>query len=430
MFRQKSMIAALLLATAVSPALAQEVAKPRIDQMKKLVSGKRFGIARETLARDYDRIVEDVITLTEIPAPPFKEEKRARAYMEMLKAHGLTDVEMDAEGNVMGLRKGTGNGPLLVVTAHLDTVFPEATNVKVRREGDRLFAPGVGDATCSLPVLLAYIRAMDAAKISTKSDILFMGNVGEEGPGDLRGMRYLFTKGKYKDRIKQFISFEPGRNRVTNAGVGSKRYKVTFKGPGGHSMGDFGLVNPAYAMANAITEFGKMQVPAKPRTVYNVGIVEGGTSVNSIPFEVAMTIDMRSEGAAELKAEEDYFLALLPKAVAAENAARSTAKGAITFDNKLVGDRPVGATPIEADIVQTAAAAMVAAGVTPRFGAGSTDSNIPMSLGVPAVTLGSGFATQRSHSLEESLLLDKDETVKHMAIGLATVVALAGGTTN
>jgi acetylornithine deacetylase/succinyl-diaminopimelate desuccinylase-like protein len=195
-------------------------------------------------------------------------------------------------------------------------------------------------------------------------------------------------------------------------------------------MGDFGLVNPAYAMANAITEFGKMQVPAKPRTVYNVGIVEGGTSVNSIPFEVAMTIDMRSEGAAELKAEEDYFLALLPKAVAAENAARSTAKGAITFDNKLVGDRPVGATPIDADIVQTAAAAMVAAGVTPRFGAGSTDSNIPMSLGVPAVTLGSGFATQRSHSLEESLLLDKDETVKHMAIGLATVVALAGGTTN
>lgn len=430
MFRQKSMIAALLLASVVSPALAQEVAKPRIDQMKKLVSGKRFGIARETLAGDYDRIVADVITLTEIPAPPFKEEKRARAYMEMLKAHGLTDVEMDAEGNVMGIRKGTGNGPLLVVTAHLDTVFPEETNVKVRREGDRLFAPWIGDATCSLPVLLAFIRAMDAAKINTKSDILFMGNVGEEGPGDLRGMRYLFTKGKYKDRIKQFISFEPGRNRVTNGGVGSKRYKVTFKGPGGHSMGDFGLVNPAYAMANAITEFGKMQVPAKPRTVYNVGIVEGGTSVNSIPFEVAMTIDMRSEGAAELKAEEDYFLALLPKAVAAENAARSTAKGAITFDNKLVGDRPVGATPIDADIVQTAAAAMVAARVTPRFGAGSTDSNIPMSLGVPAVTLGSGFATQRSHSLEESLLLDKDETVKHMAIGLATVVALAGGTTN
>lgn len=430
MMKDIALASAVLLLTTASPATAQEVGKPHIAQMKKLIEGRQFQQAQATLAKDYDRIVQDVITLTEIPAPPFKEEKRARAYMEMLRAHGLTDVEMDAEGNVMGVRKGTSGGPLLLVTAHLDTVFPEGTNVKVRRDGDRLFAPGIGDATCSLAVLLGYIRAMDAAGIKTKGDILFMGNVGEEGPGDLRGMRYLFSKGKYKDRIKKFISFEPGRGRVTNGGVGSKRYKVAFKGPGGHSLGDFGLVNPAYAMANAITEFGKMKVPAKPRTVYNVGIVEGGTSVNSIPFEVAMTVDMRSEGAAELKAEEEYFLAILPKAAAAENAIRSTAKGAISFDSKLMGDRPVGLTKIDTDIVQTAAAAMAAVGVTPRFGAGSTDSNIPMSLGVPAVTLGSGFATQRSHSLEESLLLDRDETVKHMSIGLSTVLALAGATTN
>lgn len=424
-----SLIAALLLTAAASPALAQDVAKPQLDQMKKLIAGSKFKAAAASLAKDYDRIIQDVITLTEIPAPPFKEKARATAFMEMLRAHGLSDVEMDDEGNVMGLRKGTGGGPLLVVTAHLDTVFPEGTNVKVRREGDRLYAPGVGDDTCSLPVVLAFIRALDAAKIATKSDILFMGNVGEEGPGDLRGVRHLFTKGKYKDRIKQFISFEPGRARVTNGGVGSKRYKVVFKGPGGHSLGDFGIVNPAYAMANAISAFGKMQVPAKPRTVFNVGIVEGGTSVNSIPFEVAMTVDMRSEGAAELKAEEDYYLSVLPKAVDEENAARSTAKGKISFDNKLVGDRPVGLTPIDSDIVQTAAASMAAAGVTPRFGPGSTDSNMPMSLGIPAITLGSGFSTERAHSLEESLLLDREETVKHMAIGLSTVIALAGGTT-
>lgn len=419
--------AALSLTTALSPAVAQEVAKPQLNQMKTLIASSRFKTAQAQLAKDYDRIIQDIITLTEIPAPPFKEKARATAFMEMLKAHGLTDVEMDEEGNVMGLRKGTGGGPLLVVTAHLDTVFPEGTDVKVRREGDRLHAPGIGDDTCSLPVILAFIRAMDTARIATKSDILFMGNVGEEGPGDLRGMRYLFGKGKYKDRIKQFISFEPGRGQVTNGGVGSKRYRVAFKGPGGHSMGDFGIVNPAYAMANAITAFGKMQVPAKPKTVFNVGIVEGGTSVNSIPFEVAMTIDMRSEGAPELKAEEDYYLSILPKAVEKENAARSTAKGKISFENKLVGDRPVGLTPIDATIVQTAAAAMAAAGVTPSFGTGSSDSNIPMSLGVPAVTLGSGFSTERNHSLEEALLLDREETVKHMSIGLSTVIALAGG---
>ncbi|KPF72178.1 peptidase M20 [alpha proteobacterium AAP81b] len=396
--------------------------------MKKLMASKAFATARASLETDYDRIVKDIITLTEIEAPPFKEAVRARAYLEMLRAEGLTDLEIDAEGNAMGLRKGTGGGPLLVVAAHLDTVFPAGTNVKVRREGNRLHAPGVGDDTCSLPVLLAFLRAMKAANITTKSDILFVGDVGEEGPGDLRGMKYLFTKGKYKDRIGQFISFEPGQARVTNAGVGSKRYKITFKGPGGHSLGAFGLVNPAYALGAAMVEFGKMQVPAKPRTVFNVGIVEGGTSVNSIPFEMAMTVDMRSEGVAELKAEEDYLLALIPKAVAWENAVRSTKEGAITADIKMIGDRPVGATPIAADIVQTAGAAVIAGGGEASFGASSTDSNLPMSLGVPAITLGSGFDTDRSHSLDESLLLDKPATVKHMAMGLATVLSLAGAT--
>ncbi len=424
----RSLLPAVLLATAAMPAAAQGVDPAHLAAMKKLMASKAFATARASLDADYDRIVKDIITLTEIEAPPFKEAVRARAYLEMLRAEGLTDLEIDPEGNAMGLRKGTGGGPLLVIAAHLDTVFPAGTNVKVRREGDRLFAPGVGDDTCSLPVLLAFIRAMKAANITTKSDILFVGDVGEEGPGDLRGVRYLFTKGKYKDRIGQFISFEPGQARVTNAGVGSKRYKITFKGPGGHSLGAFGLVNPAYALGAAMVEFGKMQVPAKPRTVFNVGIVEGGTSVNSIPFEMAMTVDMRSEGVAELKAEEDYLLALIPKAVAGENAARSTKEGAITADIKMVGDRPVGATPITANIVQTAGAAVIAGGGEASFGASSTDSNLPMSLGVPAITLGSGFDTDRSHSLDESLVLDKPATVKHMAMGLATVLSLAGAT--
>jgi di/tripeptidase len=191
-------------------------------------------------------------------------------------------------------------------------------------------------------------------------------------------------------------------------------------------MRDFGLVNPAYAMANAMTAIGRLAVPAEPRTVYNVGVVEGGTSVNSIPFEVSMSIDLRSDGARELADLEKRFLVIPPAAANAENAARSTAKGAITAEAKLIGDRPVGSTPVDAPIVRTAVAAFQAAGVTPSFEAGSTDSNVPMSLGIPAVTLRSGFLAERIHSLEESLVLNRPETLKHMAVGLATVLALAG----
>lgn len=391
-----------------------------------LLSSAKFSKAKESLKGDYDRIIQDIITLTEIEAPPFKEDARGAAYMEMLRAEGLAEVERDEVGNVMGLRKGTGGGPLIVATAHLDTVFPGGTNVKVRREGNGLYAPGIGDDTSSLPVLLAFIRAMNRAGYTTKADILFMGNVGEEGPGDLRGSRYLFQKGKYKDRIKYFISFEPGQpGRITNAGTGSRRYKVTFNGPGGHSMGDFGIVSPAFAMANAMVEFGRIKAPAEPKTVYNVGILEGGTSVNSIPFATAMTIDMRSNGKPELDAEEKQFLALLQPAVDKENAARSTAKGSISYEAKLIGDRPVGSTPLDARIMRVATAVAKSSGVEPKYGAGSTDSNIPMSMGVEAVTLGSGFETFRAHSLEEGMKMNPPEDLKNMAVGLATVLTLA-----
>src|SRR3989344_4052263 len=202
------------LAAALSlPLAAGATAAPRSSSAERTVQDIRdsagFQAAMKTLDREHDRIVEDTITLTEIPAPPFKEQKRAEAYMAMLKAHGLTDVEMDAEGNVMGLRRGTGpaGGPLVAIAAHLDTVFPEGT---------KLFAPGVGDDTHSLAVLLGYVRALDAGKVKTKKDILFVGNVGEEGPGDLRGVRYIFTKGKDKDRIAAFFSMDgTSAERVT-----------------------------------------------------------------------------------------------------------------------------------------------------------------------------------------------------------------------
>ena len=236
---------------------------------------------------------------------------------------------------------------MVAVLAHLDTVFPEGTNVKVKRDGDRLSAPGVGDDTRGVALLLVVIRAMSAAGFQTSSDILFVGNVGEEGEGDLRGTKYLLQKGKYKDRIKQFIAVDGGdQSSITNGGVGSRRYRVTFKGPGGHSYGAFGLVNPAYAMAGAIAKFSRIAVPQKPKTTFNVGVVGGGTSVNSIPFEVHMDIDMRSESCAELKKVDEQFLAIVREAVDEENKARSTREGKISADPKMIGDRPCGETPV------------------------------------------------------------------------------------
>ncbi|MCX6956083.1 MAG: M20/M25/M40 family metallo-hydrolase [Verrucomicrobia bacterium] len=293
---------------------------------RQIVSDPKFRAAVGVYERDHERFVADLIKLTEIPAPPFGEEPRARAYMAMLKDAGLENVEMDAEGNVMGLWKGKSGGavPLLAVAAHLDTVFPEGTDVKVKRNGTRLMAPGIGDDTRGLALLLALIRAMREAKVETAGDILFIGNVCEEGPGDLRGVRYLFTKGPWKDKIKRFITVDGGNmDIVTNSGLGSLRYKVTFKGPGGHSWGAFGNVSPAFAMGDAIARFGQLKVPKSPKVSYNVGIVSGGTSVNSIPFETAMEVDMRAVDPAALKDIDAKFKKIIGEAVEAENAARA-----------------------------------------------------------------------------------------------------------
>jgi di/tripeptidase len=428
-------LAAALSLTLAVPAIAADT-KPAVvtaaqadKAVAKIRGGAGFKAAMATLDQDHDRIVADTITLTEIPAPPFKEEKRARAYMEMLKAHGLSDVEMDAEGNVMGLRRGTGKpgGPIVVIAAHLDTVFPEETNVKVRREGTKLFAPGVGDDTHSLAVLLGYVRALDAAKIKTKKDILFVGNVGEEGPGDLRGVRYLFTKGEYKDRIAAFFSMDgTSAPRVTSGAVGSRRYRVTFKGPGGHSYGAYGLVNPMAAMGTTVVEMNKIKTPPQPKTTYATSVVGGGTSVNSIPDAIWLEVDMRSESKEELAKIDAQFLQIVEGAVSAENAARSTAAGKISAEVKMIGDRPTGNTREDAEIVQMTAAAVRAAGYSPILGASSTDSNMPISLGIPAVTIGSGGQGGRAHALDEWIDVAKPESVKGMSVGLAALLAMAG----
>jgi acetylornithine deacetylase/succinyl-diaminopimelate desuccinylase-like protein len=395
---------------------------------QRILSNPKFQAAQEFIEHDHDRLVREIIQITEIEAPPFKEERRARVFADMLRQSGLANVEIDAEGNVVGMRRGTGSGPLIAIAAHLDTVFPEGTNVKVRREGTRLHAPGVGDDSRALAVLLAIIRALDAAKIQTASDILFIGNVGEEGPGDLRGMKYIFQRGPYKDRIRMFISLDPfgAGNDITVAGIGSKRFKVTFKGPGGHSFGSFGLVSPAYALGNAIAKLSRMQVPSKPKTTFNVGVIGGGTSVNSIPFESWMDVDIRSETREELNKAVEMFTRLMREAADEENRARSTAQGRIDVDVKLIGDRPFGQVSNSAPIVQTAAGIIEAFGMTASYAMSSTDANIPMSMGIPAITLDSGGSGGRNHTLDEWIDVEKTASVRGIHVAMGILLALAG----
>nr|WP_283254231.1 M20/M25/M40 family metallo-hydrolase [Ramlibacter paludis] len=389
-----------------------------------------FKAASAQLDKEHGRIVEDGIKLTEIPAPPFKEEVRAREFQKMLQAAGLADVKIDEEGNVLALRKGThGDGKVVVVSAHLDTVFPPGTDVKVKRQGTKLYAPGIGDDTMSLAVLAGFVRAMQAANIRTRDDILFVGTVGEEGPGDLRGVRHLFTKGAYKDKIKSFFSVESGSVAgITNGGVGSKRYRVTFSGPGGHSFGAFGLVNPMFAMGQAASEFSRIQVAASPKTTYSIGLVGGGTSVNSIPVEAWMEVDMRSESVPDLKRVEDRMLTIVKEAAEGENFARSTKEGKIKVEAKLIGDRPAGNTAVTTDLAQYAKAAIEAGGYKVNYQWSSTDSNMPMSLGIPALTIGRGApdSSGRSHSLDEWMDVDKAPMVKAMATSLSIVLAATG----
>jgi acetylornithine deacetylase/succinyl-diaminopimelate desuccinylase-like protein len=310
--------------------------------------------------------------------------------------------------------------------AHLDTVFPEGTDVKVKRQGTKLSAPGVGDDTRGLALMLAVIRAIDAGTFQTASDVLFVGNVGEEGEGDLRGVKFLLQKGKYKDRIKQFIAIDGGEQGViTRGGVGSLRYRVAFKGPGGHSYGAFGLVNPAFAMGSAIAKFSKVHVPVEPKTTYNVGVVSGGTSVNSIPASVQMDVDLRSESCTELKKLNDAFLAIVRQAVDEENGSRSTREGRIEADPKLIGDRPCGETSLSTPLVETTTAAVKSFGLRPSYEISSTDSNVPMNMGIPAVTIGRGGPGGRGHSPDEWTDVERNGAVEAVQVAMTVILAVA-----
>jgi tripeptide aminopeptidase len=360
--------------------------------------------------RDAFRIIEELeprtrrdhIALTEVPAPPFKEEARARYYLDLLREAGADSVWIDDEGNAIGLRRGRAGGYTLLLSGHLDTVFPEGTDVTVRVRGDTLFAPGIGDDTRGLIVVLTVLRALEAAGLETEGDVLFVGTVGEEGLGDLRGVKHLFRDGG--PRIDAFISIDGGGDaRVTHQALGSRRYRATVRGPGGHSWGAFGTANPAHALGRAIRLFDERAaayVAEGPRTSYNVGVIGGGTSVNSVPFEAWMEVDMRSISDERLRGIDGLFRRTVREAVAEQNT-RHTRGDSLALELDLVGDRPSGEIAAAAPLVQRARAAIRHFGLTPSLGRSSTDSNIPISRGIPAATLGGGGTGGGAHSLSE-----------------------------
>ena len=367
----------------------------------------------------------DLIELTEIPAPPFEEQARAERFAEMLREAGLTDVVIDDVGNAIGRRPGRTGERVVGYSAHLDTVFPADTDVTVRFDDEKMYAPGIGDNTRGLVTVLGVLRAMQHAGIETEADVLFIGNVGEEGLGDLRGVKHLFRDGA--PRIDTLIAVDGGESeRIVFGGVGSHRYRVTFRGPGGHSWGAFGLANPHHALGRAIQIFDENApsvTSVGEKTSYNVGRIGGGTSINSIPFESWAEIDMRSGSQDKLDDVDAILQAAVEQALQEENAGRLDGPE-LTVDVDRVGTRPAAKGDTSSPVVQRAMAATVAFGVQPSLRISSTDANLPISKGIPAVTMSRGGVSGGSHSPDE-WWQNVDGHIG-IQIGLLTLLAEAG----
>jgi tripeptide aminopeptidase len=394
--------ALLMVSPLAGPACAQPASpgSPVDSAYAAILTNAKVIKTLEDIKADDERTFAEQKRITEIPAPPYKEKVRAEYYLKRLQELGFEDARIDSEGNVMALRKGSGGGrPKLVVSAHLDTVFPEGTDVTVKEKDGIILAPGIGDDSRGLAALLSLIKSINANDVATVGDIMFVGTVGEEELGNLRGVKALFRD--HSD-IDGFISIDGlGITRVVNQGTGSHRYEMIFRGPGGHSFQEFGLPSAIHAMGRAIAKISELQTPADPKTTFTVGTVAGGTSVNAIASEARMAVDMRSNSTEELLKLEGRLLDLVKQAVTEENARWKTDK--MTVEIKLIGDRPAGIVALDSPIVQATQRAVSAITRAPRvtFAGSSTDSNLAMSLGIPAVTIGGGGEGGNWHSRNE-----------------------------
>ena len=385
--------------------------KPRVKQaMKLLDDGAEAAMVMQC-------------ELCEIPAPTFHEEVRAAEIVRRMKALGLKDVHVDEIGNVIGRRPGRGDGPVLAIGAHMDTVFPEGTPIKVRREGDRYWAPGIADNCCGLRCLLETIRAFEETGVETEGDIWFVGTVGEEGNGDIRGSKHLFNGTNHIDGFLAVDNADMGR--LLYAAIGSHRYRFTITGPGGHSWTNFSECPSAvHAMCLAGAKVAHVKVPEGPRTTFTIGTIKGGTTVNTIAARCEVDVDMRSVDLPTLEALEAKVLAAFEEAVRIENAHWPKADEAhqLKLVKTQIGNRPAGMRPADCPAVQAALGALDALGIEARHvKCSSTDANQPMSLNIPAICIGTGGETFLEHSLKEYF----DSTDMHLGPQLALLAALA-----
>ena len=412
----------LLLTTSLFAQNNIDVESKYIKLIDRLARHEKIKKAFSTIENLEPLTLKRHIELTETEAPPFKESNRAKLFSNYFNQIGMDSVWIDKEGNVLGLLKGRKGERTVALDAHLDTVFPEGTDVKVRVKNDTLFAPGIGDDTRGLAMLLTILETIKINRIQTKDNILFIGSVGEEGLGDLRGVKYLFRKGGPK--IDSWIGIDGlSLEKITNKGLGSYRYRISFKGPGGHSWSAFGLANPHHALGEAISNFVTLAdnfTSKGPKTTYNVGVISGGTSINSIPFESSMLVDIRSIDPKRLDEMEIILKQTCHDALEHQNKIKRIGPN-LTLEIEKIGNRPSGELSDKLPLIQKSLAASNLFGISPKLSRGSTNSNIPISLGIPSVTLAWGGKGGKAHSLGEWWINEDG----HKAIQLALLILLS-----
>ena len=388
----------VLLSTMAAPS-----ARNATGPAPNVATDPRVRQALANLGASADATTDEQVRITQIPAPPFHESVRA-TYLAKLFTDAHLHVTVDEIGNVVGERAGTAGDDVVMIAAHLDTVFPAGTDVHVRRDGGRLYAPGISDNGTGLAALVAIARAMRDANLRTRSTILFVANVGEEGEGNLRGMRKLMET--YRARLRYVIALDgSGTDYATTAALASRRVEMTVTGPGGHSWSDFGAPNPIHALARGIARFVNTPVPDSPRTSFNVGEVEGGTSVNSIPAAATIKVDLRSESETELAKLETALRQAIKSGVDEEIATSKTrgyyAAKPLSIDTKILGIRPAGELPTDSPLLAALRSADDYLGNQSREERSSTDANIPLSLGLPAISIGAGGQGAGAHTASE-----------------------------
>jgi len=371
--------------------------------LEKAVRLDAVAAARRHIHRNDRETVERMNAIVRIPAPPFGEAKRAEWVSNAFSRIGLRGVSIDEVGNVYGhIGDGASDRGAVILSAHLDTVFPADTPLDLRKDGARVFAPGIADNARGVAAMITVAEAMMRHPVETVHPIVFIATVGEEGVGDLRGVKHIFRPGSAWRDAAAFISLDgTGRRRIVNRAIGSRRFHVVATGPGGHSWADWGVANPIHAIGSAIGRLNQLFIPRTPRTSLSVGRVSGGTSVNAIPAEAWMEIDLRSEAAANLADTETQLRDAISDAIDETNARRRRGTPALTVEVRVIGDRPTGETPPNHPLIRAARAATRILGEQSELVASSTDANIPIALGIPAIAIGAGGDSGGSHTVEE-----------------------------